>query len=78
MDQSKKLLMKINASLCVHCGACSYLCATGTIALKGTDPTVDKPEQCTNCGLCEEICPTGAISLPFFIKLQANALLGIS
>lgn len=68
MIQGKALLMKINLSLCIHCGACSYVCSTGTIANRDADPFVEKPEQCSNCGLCEEICPTGAISLPFLIQ----------
>lgn len=68
MIQSEMLFQMINASLCIHCGACSYVCAAGTIAFQGMEPTIDKPEQCNNCGLCEEMCPTGAINLPFFIR----------
>ena len=72
MNTGKDLLMKINLSLCVHCGACAYLCSTGTLITREADPIIDKPDQCSNCGVCEEICPTGAINLPFVINWQAN------
>lgn len=74
MNQSKELLMKINLSICVHCGACAYLCSTGALTTKDADPVIDKPDQCSNCGTCEEVCPTGAISLPFIIQFQTNTL----
>jgi ferredoxin len=72
MKQVKDIMLKINLDLCNHCGACSYICSTGTITSVGDTPQIKKLEKCSNCGMCEEICPTGAISIPFFITFKVD------
>lgn len=74
MNQKKELLMKINLSLCIHCGACSYICSTGTISNIDGDPFINNLDLCNYCCDCEEICPSGAISIPFTINQQKPAV----
>lgn len=53
--------LKLDESLCIHCGKCSKTC------LMGVDPEHGKNRQeCIACGDCQKSCPTKAIS--FWLK----------
>jgi ferredoxin len=52
---------KINADVCVGCGACSGTCPVEAIAPQEDKYFIDAV-KCTGCGACEEACPVSAIS----------------
>ncbi|MDI6887474.1 MAG: 4Fe-4S binding protein [Candidatus Thermoplasmatota archaeon] len=52
--------MKVDRTLCLHCGSCSGTCPGNAIFLEETYPVFDE-ELCVRCGLCEKVCPVGAI-----------------
>ena len=54
----------INREKCVHCGACTAVCATAALRLGGTESTLIFDEKsCVDCGSCVKACPLRAINL---------------
>ncbi len=51
--------VKIDASACILCGACSGVCPPNAIEISTTEVRIQ--EGCTECGLCVKVCPIGAI-----------------
>jgi ferredoxin len=57
----EKMARKINADVCVGCGACAGTCPFEAIAPQEDKYFIDDV-KCTSCGACEEACPVSAIS----------------
>lgn len=53
--------MKVDASVCIRCGACASVCPVNAIEV--ADALVRADKNCTNCGICAKICPVGAVTL---------------
>lgn len=51
--------VKIDAGICIMCGACSGVCPVNAIEVSVTEARI--LENCTECGLCAKVCPLGAI-----------------
>lgn len=58
-----EMILKINASTCVGCGACIDTCPFGALSLPNEVAIVDA-DKCTLCGACVKSCPVEAIALP--------------
>lgn len=52
---------KIDADMCIGCGACEAECNSGAISEANGVYQID-PDKCTDCGACFDVCPNGAIS----------------
>jgi len=52
---------KIDASICIRCGACASVCPVNAIEVSDVYVRADK--SCTNCGLCAKACPVGGITV---------------
>lgn len=52
--------MKVDNSVCLHCGACVGICPPNALFLHETE-TIEFLDNCTECGLCVWVCPVGAI-----------------
>ncbi|HEX2979269.1 MAG TPA: 4Fe-4S dicluster domain-containing protein [Anaerolineaceae bacterium] len=54
------------ASLCVGCQTCAYVCSPSAITFDTSEPTSIVwqyfTEQCTFCGRCVQYCPTHALT----------------
>ena len=51
-------------SICVHCGACTGLCPTGSLRMQPPEMLVQfDPALCVACGWCIKGCPTRAMQL---------------
>jgi len=50
--------LKLQADLCIRCGACARRCPTENIVL---EPVPRFLNQCIHCYMCERICPRNAI-----------------
>ena len=53
--------VKIDVLKCVGCGACTYVCPVGVLAVE--DMKCRVKEGCTSCGACVEMCHWQAITL---------------
>jgi ferredoxin len=53
--------MKVDAGVCIRCGACASVCPVNAIEV--ADARVRADKNCTNCGICSKICPVGAIEV---------------
>ena len=53
-------MMKVDATKCMHCGACVVTCPANAIFLYEVALTFNG--DCTRCGTCVKTCPVGAIS----------------
>lgn len=53
--------MKVDAYVCIHCGACASVCPLDVIEVSNS--WVRLVGECSNCGLCAKICPMGAITV---------------
>jgi L-aspartate semialdehyde sulfurtransferase ferredoxin len=50
--------------LCIHCGACTGLCPTQSLAVKRPEMRVEfDPALCIACGWCIKGCPARAMQL---------------
>ena len=54
-------MMKVDAGVCIRCGACASVCPVNAIEV--ADVRVQADKNCTNCGICMKICPVGAITV---------------
>ena len=52
---------KVNADVCIGCGACTGVCPTGSLTLNEEGKSVCNGETCVDCGACVATCPVGAI-----------------
>lgn len=56
----------IEEDKCVHCGACTAVCFTKSLAMERNTWTLKfEPEKCVVCGLCVPACPLGIINISF-------------
>lgn len=53
---------KVNADVCVGCGACEGSCPMGAIKIVDGKSQIDEG-ACVDCGTCVGTCPVEAISL---------------
>jgi nitroreductase/NAD-dependent dihydropyrimidine dehydrogenase PreA subunit len=55
-------MIKVDETLCIHCGSCVRACPGGLIAAKEFPVPIEKGwDLCIDCGHCVAICPTGAM-----------------
>lgn len=50
---------KIDADLCISCGACAADCPAEAIS-EGDSAYVIDADKCIDCGLCASTCPVSA------------------
>ncbi len=55
--------LKLDADLCVGCGACTIVCPQDVLTLDGAKAQVADPDGCMECGACAMNCPVAAISV---------------
>lgn len=53
--------IKINEELCVHCGACTAVCAVDAIYMDTNWQLQFDNEKCLDCKSCVKACPARAI-----------------
>lgn len=63
VDSAAKRIRR-DEELCIDCGMCTAMCATGALSVDGATRRVlfDK-EKCTACGLCNLVCPVKAMEI---------------
>jgi len=56
-----------NEGKCVHCGACTAFCPTGSLAFdRDSWKVLFEPERCNGCELCVSACPVRAMEVSLF------------
>jgi L-aspartate semialdehyde sulfurtransferase ferredoxin len=51
-------------ALCIHCGVCTALCPTKSLALDLDSRLVTfDAESCSSCGMCTKVCPVKAMEI---------------
>jgi ferredoxin len=56
-----------NADKCVHCGACTAFCPTGSLYFdRDSWKVLFDPEKCNGCELCVSACPARAMEVNLF------------
>jgi electron transfer flavoprotein alpha subunit/NAD-dependent dihydropyrimidine dehydrogenase PreA subunit len=55
------MAIKVNADICVGCGACVSQCPFGAVEIK--DDIAAIGDKCTLCGTCADACPVTAIEI---------------
>lgn len=55
--------VKINADVCVGCGACTGVCPTESLKLNADGKSECNADTCVECGACVGTCPVAAIEL---------------
>ena len=54
--------VKRDDAICTHCGACTAVCPTGALAVRGPEMSVSFDQmKCSVCELCVPACPPRAI-----------------
>ena len=55
--------LRIDATRCVHCGKCAWVCPSEILRqeVKGGEIQVHHPEECIACGHCVAVCAAEAI-----------------
>jgi ferredoxin len=57
-------VIRLNASRCVGCHACSRVCPEGAIQFDAAAPAYRlRQRACTGCGLCQDVCLHQAVTL---------------
>lgn len=57
-------VIRLNASRCVGCHACSRVCPEGAIQFDAAAPAYRlRHRACTGCGLCRDVCEHSAVTL---------------
>ncbi|OYT27071.1 MAG: ferredoxin [Candidatus Altiarchaeales archaeon ex4484_96] len=54
------MVVRVDRSKCLYCGACVSLCPQDAIELMETHIIIDE-KVCTSCLICARFCPVGAI-----------------
>ena len=55
-------MIKVDESLCIHCGACIRTCPAGLITKMDFPIPIEIGwDKCIDCGHCVAVCPTGAM-----------------
>ena len=55
-------IIKVDESLCIHCGACIRTCPAGLITKMDFPAPIEIGwDKCIDCGHCVAVCPTGAM-----------------
>jgi L-aspartate semialdehyde sulfurtransferase ferredoxin len=56
-----------NVDRCVHCGACTAFCPTGSLDFdRSSWKVLFEPERCNGCELCVSACPVRAMEVSLF------------
>jgi L-aspartate semialdehyde sulfurtransferase ferredoxin len=56
-----------NEEKCVHCGACTAFCPTGSLYFdRESWKVLFEPERCNGCELCVSACPVRAMEVNLF------------
>ena len=53
--------VKVNADVCIGCGACTGVCPTGSLNLNADGKSECNQDTCVDCGACVAACPVNAI-----------------
>lgn len=62
--------LKLDATRCEHCKACTWICPTQALKLEDADVGLVLAEpDCVQCGLCVSICESDALSLSPRLRL---------
>jgi ferredoxin len=57
----KHTKITVDASKCMHCGACVGTCPKNAIFLNEVELVFNK--DCVFCGICVKTCPVGALTM---------------
>lgn len=56
--------INVNKNLCVHCGACTAVCAVDALYIHPITTALNfTKEKCTECAQCIDACPLRAITI---------------
>ncbi|WP_084813406.1 4Fe-4S binding protein [Desulfogranum japonicum] len=66
LGSKRKLLVVVESTQCVDCGACEQTCPMGLVPQMGEGITA----YCWNCGECLDSCRTGALRFSWNTKYQ--------
>jgi ferredoxin len=61
--EKNNILICIDDSKCIVCGACIAVCPTEALIIEGLTLR-SVPERCRPCGQAALVCPTGALICP--------------
>ena len=53
---------KVNAEVCIGCGACIAGCPVSALSMNADGKSVCDESVCIDCGACVATCPVQAIS----------------
>jgi len=63
MAGGRRSSVAVSGEKCVHCGACTSICASGALSMDAPAWTLEfHPGRCNACRRCIRSCPVGAIS----------------
>ena len=67
---------RVDADLCIHCGQCEKVCATGNLQLRDGLPTWQHDGSCTCCLACYHHCPKHAINYGHITRTRGQYYFG--